>query len=185
MEVTRQGGKISCVGSDVHANYGSPDRRTLVESTRRKKKHLAERRTRRLPIRDGMRGPLSVGVLVPIVIKYIPFRLLRRIISVQEKHVMRIKSKNAEVWISTWISKEHVGGTVAEYQYRTDQTRRRVCHRTIRWNVGPCTHAFFMVGTVPEISCCALCPTPYLKKNLNAPRPSEHPPVWGKKCQNV
>ena len=25
----------------------------------------------------------------------------------------------------------------------------------------------------------------YLKKNLNAPRPSEHPPVWGKKCQNV
>ena len=24
-----------------------------------------------------------------------------------------------------------------------------------------------------------------LKKNLNAPRPSEHPPVWGKKCQNV
>ena len=27
--------------------------------------------------------------------------------------------------------------------------------------------------------CCCL------KKNLNAPRPSEHPPVWGKKCQNV
>ena len=25
----------------------------------------------------------------------------------------------------------------------------------------------------------------YLKKNLNAPRPSEHPPVRGKKCQNV
>ena len=25
----------------------------------------------------------------------------------------------------------------------------------------------------------------FLKKNLNAPRPSEHPPVWGKKCQNV
>ena len=24
-----------------------------------------------------------------------------------------------------------------------------------------------------------------LKKNLNAPRPSEHPPVRGKKCQNV
>ena len=24
-----------------------------------------------------------------------------------------------------------------------------------------------------------------LKKNLNAPRPSEHPPVWGEKCQNV
>ena len=24
----------------------------------------------------------------------------------------------------------------------------------------------------------------FLKKNLNAPRPSEHPPVWGKKCQN-
>ena len=24
-----------------------------------------------------------------------------------------------------------------------------------------------------------------LKKNLNAPRPSEHPPVWGKKSQNV
>ena len=24
-----------------------------------------------------------------------------------------------------------------------------------------------------------------LKKNHNAPRPSEHPPVWGKKCQNV
>ena len=28
-------------------------------------------------------------------------------------------------------------------------------------------------------SCCCL------KKNLNAPRPSEHPPVWGEKCQNV
>ena len=25
----------------------------------------------------------------------------------------------------------------------------------------------------------------FLKKNLNAPRPSEHPPVRGKKCQNV
>ena len=25
----------------------------------------------------------------------------------------------------------------------------------------------------------------YLKKNQNAPRPSEHPPVWRKKCQNV
>ena len=25
----------------------------------------------------------------------------------------------------------------------------------------------------------------YLKKNQNAPRPSEHPPVRGKKCQNV
>ena len=25
----------------------------------------------------------------------------------------------------------------------------------------------------------------HLKKNLNAPRPSEHPPVRGKKCQNV
>ena len=24
-----------------------------------------------------------------------------------------------------------------------------------------------------------------LKQNLNAPRPSEHPPVRGKKCQNV
>ena len=24
-----------------------------------------------------------------------------------------------------------------------------------------------------------------LKKNQNAPRPSEHPPVWRKKCQNV
>ena len=24
-----------------------------------------------------------------------------------------------------------------------------------------------------------------LNKNLNAPRPSEHPPVRGKKCQNV
>ena len=24
-----------------------------------------------------------------------------------------------------------------------------------------------------------------LKKNQNAPRPSEHPPVGGKKCQNV
>ena len=27
--------------------------------------------------------------------------------------------------------------------------------------------------------------TVYLKKKLNAPRPSEHPPVRGKKCQNV
>ena len=25
----------------------------------------------------------------------------------------------------------------------------------------------------------------FIKKNLNAPRPSEHPPVRGKKCQNV
>ena len=25
----------------------------------------------------------------------------------------------------------------------------------------------------------------YLKKTLNVPRPSEHPPVWGEKCQNV
>ena len=25
----------------------------------------------------------------------------------------------------------------------------------------------------------------FLKKNLNASRPSEHPPVRGKKCQNV
>ena len=25
----------------------------------------------------------------------------------------------------------------------------------------------------------------FLKKNQNAPRPSEHPPVRGKKCQNV
>ena len=25
----------------------------------------------------------------------------------------------------------------------------------------------------------------FLKKNLNAPRPSEHPPVRGEKCQNV
>ena len=29
-----------------------------------------------------------------------------------------------------------------------------------------------------RVFCC-------LKKNLNAPRPSEHPPVRGKKCQNV
>ena len=28
---------------------------------------------------------------------------------------------------------------------------------------------------------CTMC----LKKNLNAPRPSEHPPVRGGKCQNV
>ena len=26
---------------------------------------------------------------------------------------------------------------------------------------------------------------PYLKKNQNTPRPSEHPPVRGKKIQNV
>ena len=26
---------------------------------------------------------------------------------------------------------------------------------------------------------------PFLKKNQNAPRPSEHPPVMGEKCQNV
>ena len=25
----------------------------------------------------------------------------------------------------------------------------------------------------------------FLKKNLNALRPSEHPPVWGEKCRNV
>ena len=27
--------------------------------------------------------------------------------------------------------------------------------------------------------------TSFKKNNLNAPRPSEHPPVWGGKCQNV
>ena len=31
----------------------------------------------------------------------------------------------------------------------------------------------------------AIGSVPSLKKNLNAPRPSEHPPVRGKKCQNV
>ena len=35
------------------------------------------------------------------------------------------------------------------------------------------------LSSVTESCCCCL------KKNLNAPRPSEHPPVWGKKCQNV
>ena len=30
-----------------------------------------------------------------------------------------------------------------------------------------------------------MCVCVFLKKNLNAPRPSEHPPVRGKKCQNV
>ena len=36
---------------------------------------------------------------------------------------------------------------------------------------------------IVQVNCgsCCCC----LKKNLNAPRPSEHPPVWGKKCQNV
>ena len=38
-----------------------------------------------------------------------------------------------------------------------------------------------LVQTNPgTTSVCSL-----LKKNLNAPRPSEHPPVRGKKCQNV
>ena len=32
---------------------------------------------------------------------------------------------------------------------------------------------------------CTNIKTRCLKKNLNAPRPSEHPSVWGKKCQNV
>ena len=35
-----------------------------------------------------------------------------------------------------------------------------------------------------EESCSELCGR-CLKKNQNAPRPSEHPPVRGKKCQNV
>ena len=36
-------------------------------------------------------------------------------------------------------------------------------------------------GTIIDSSTIVV--TMYLKKNLNAPRPpSEHPPVWGKKC---
>ena len=37
-----------------------------------------------------------------------------------------------------------------------------------------CAHLF----PHPDRNCC-------LKKNQNAPRPSEHPPVMGEKCQNV
>ena len=32
---------------------------------------------------------------------------------------------------------------------------------------------------------CLVYLVAFLKKNLNAPRPSEHPPVRGEKCQNV
>ena len=41
----------------------------------------------------------------------------------------------------------------------------------------PITAVIIAVITAREYCC--------LKKNLNAPRPSEHPPVRGKKCQNV
>ena len=37
------------------------------------------------------------------------------------------------------------------------------------------------LNTMKWLCIYSLC----LKKNLNAPRPSEHPPVRGKKCQNV
>ena len=36
-----------------------------------------------------------------------------------------------------------------------------------------------------EVTNCATGATDCLKKNQNAPRPSEQPPVRGKKCQNV
>ena len=44
---------------------------------------------------------------------------------------------------------------------------------------------FCFVFTTKKSSIPALQLCIFLKKNLNAPRPSEHPPVWGKKCQNV
>ena len=40
--------------------------------------------------------------------------------------------------------------------------------------------SIFFVFVSPTCSSCGC-----LKKNQNAPRPSEHPPVRGKKCQNV
>ena len=44
------------------------------------------------------------------------------------------------------------------------------------------TQVSVRLAPVQEGSCCCCC---CLKKNLNAPRPSEHPPVRGKKYQNV
>ena len=37
----------------------------------------------------------------------------------------------------------------------------------------------------PEKAQHGLQRTEFKRKNQNAPRPSEHPPVRGKKCQNV
>ena len=43
-----------------------------------------------------------------------------------------------------------------------------------------------IIRTRYEYVLCDICRTSrYLKKNQNAPRPSEHPPVMGEKCQNV
>ena len=40
-----------------------------------------------------------------------------------------------------------------------------------------------LIDVCPESTMRSACA--FLKKNQNAPRPSEHPPVRGKKCQNV
>ena len=41
--------------------------------------------------------------------------------------------------------------------------------------------AVFNTGSIPNSRTVVRC----LKKNQNAPRPSEHPPVRGENCQNV
>ena len=53
-------------------------------------------------------------------------------------------------------------------------------HRVEQYNIGgkpTVTLYTYHVGT-PKHTVCCVCV--FLKKNLNAPRPSEHPPVRGK-----
>ena len=44
---------------------------------------------------------------------------------------------------------------------------------------------FLVYGSMLLLSTLILSSCSILKKNQNAPRPSEHPPVMGEKCQNV
>ena len=47
----------------------------------------------------------------------------------------------------------------------------------------PCRALFFLFGTKNMVRVKLMATV--FKKNQNAPRPSEHPPVRGEKCQNV
>ena len=55
----------------------------------------------------------------------------------------------------------------------------------------PAAYAILSIVSTPKIASLSWARTRpkqlhrILKKNLNAPRPSEHPPVRGGKCQNV
>ena len=49
----------------------------------------------------------------------------------------------------------------------------------------PCASAYAQTQTPAELPAGLCVEHFYIKKNQNAPRPSEHPPVRGGKCQNV